>query len=193
MRDVNLVAHDLIGKILVHQTLEGLASGIIVETEAYKGPEDKASHTYMNKRTARTEIQFKSGGFAYVYFIYGMYHCFNVTVNDASKPEAVLIRALEPKDGLELMMTRRRTRDVKKLCNGPGKLCSALGIDMCSYGEDLCGDRLYILDDDMAPEVLTSPRINIDYAEEFAAVPWRYYAAGNIHVSKVHRKSNKGE
>ena len=175
LRDVNEIARDLIGKILVHDSSEGITSGIIVETEAYRGPDDKAAHTYNNKRTSRTEIQFKPGGFAYVYLIYGMYYCFNVTANSQDKPEAVLIRALEPLEGLPLMMRRRKMKSIKNLCNGPGKLCSALGINMHSYGQDLCGERLYILDNNIALNVRTSPRINIDYAEEYAAMPWRYY------------------
>lgn len=185
--DVNITAHDLIGKILVHDTPEGLASGIIVETEAYRGPDDKAAHTYNNKRTPRTEIQFREGGFAYVYMIYGMHYCFNVTVNEAAKPEAVLIRALEPLDGLDLMKRRRNTQNVINLCNGPGKLCSAMGINMQSYGQDLCGERLYILDDGIALNVKTSPRVNIDYAEEYINLQWRYYACDNIYVSRFYR------
>ena len=186
--DVNIIAHELIGKILVHDTPEGLASGIIVETEAYRGPDDKAAHTYNNKRTSRTEIQFIEGGFAYVYMIYGMYYCFNVTVNEALKPEAVLVRALEPLEGIDLMKARRGTQNVINLCSGPGKLCAALGINMQSYGQDLCGERLYILDDNIRLDVMTSPRINIDYAEEYINLPWRYYASDNIHVSMCHRK-----
>ena len=191
LRDVNTIAHDLIGKILVHETHEGLTSGIIIETEAYRGPDDKAAHTYKNKRTSRTEIQFTTGGFAYVYMIYGMYFCFNVTVNEPAKPEAVLIRALEPLDGLELMKTRRGTQDIINLCNGPGKLCGAMGINMQTYGEDLCGEKIYILDDNIKLDIKTSPRINIDYAQEYVNMPWRYYAADNIYVSKCHRKKKE--
>ena len=188
LRDVNIIAHDLVGKILVHETHEGLTSGIIVETEAYRGPDDKASHTYNNRRTSRTEIQFRAGGFAYVYMIYGMHYCFNVTVNEPAKPEAVLIRALEPLEGLELMKSRRRTQNIINLCNGPGKLCSAMGINMQTYGQDLCGEKIYILDDDISLDIKTSPRINIDYAQEYVNMQWRYYADDNIYVSKCHRK-----
>ena len=189
LRDVNTIARDLIGKILVHETHEGITSGIIVETEAYRGPDDKASHTYNNKRTVRTEIQYKKGGFAYIYLIYGIYYCFNVTVNEPDKPEAVLIRALEPLEGIPLMMTRRRTRKLKDLCNGPGKLCAALAINKNSYGADLCGNNLYIRDDGKFYDIMTSPRINIDYAEEYKFLHWRYYAADNIYVSKSHKKN----
>ena len=188
LRDVNIIARDLIGKILVHETKEGITSGIIVETEAYRGPDDKASHTYNNKRTARTEIQYKQGGFAYIYLIYGLYYCFNVTVNSENKPEAVLIRALEPLEGISIMMTRRRTQRIKNLCNGPGKLCDALAINQSSYGADLCGNSLYIRNDEKFYDVMTSPRINIDYSQEYKFLPWRYFAADNIYVSKSHKK-----
>ncbi len=180
IRDVNIIARDLIGKILVHESNEGITSGIIIETEAYKGPEDKAAHTYNNRRTERTEIQFHEGGYSYVYMIYGMHYCFNITVNTPDKPEAVLIRALEPHEGIELMKARRKTKSLSNLCSGPGKLCSAMGITKAHYGIDLCGDELYLLDDERpAPMIMTSPRINIDYAEEYASMEWRYYAASN--------------
>ena len=180
IRDVNLVARDLIGKLLVHESNEGITSGFIIEAEAYKGPEDKAAHTYNNRRTERTEIQFHEGGYAYVYMIYGMYYCFNITVNTPDKPEAVLIRALEPHEGIELMKSRRKTEALRNLCNGPGKLCCAMGITKAHYGTDLSGDELYLLDDERpAPVVMTSPRINIDYAEEYVNVKWRYTAGNN--------------
>ncbi len=185
LRDVNIVARDLIGKILVH----GETSGIIVEVEAYKGPEDKAAHTYNNKRTSRTEIQFREGGYAYIYMIYGMYYCFNVTANSNDKPEAVLVRALEPLEGIEIMKERRKTEKLINLCNGPGKLCQALNITKENYGEDLCGNNIYILDNknnkNSAMNIITSPRINIDYAEECKNFLWRYFIEGNKFVSKV--------
>ena len=182
LRDAVSLAHDLLGKILVH----GMTSGIIVETEAYAGPEDKAAHTYSNKRTSRTEIVFHEGGYAYIYLVYGMYHCFNVTANIAGKPECVLVRALEPLDGLDIMKSRRHTHIVKNLCSGPGKLCAALGITRELYGEDLCGDKLYILDNDYADMKITaSPRIGIDYAEECRDYLWRFCIAGNEYVSRA--------
>ena len=176
LRDVNDVARDLLGKILVHNQ----TSGIIIDVEAYKGPEDKASHTYNNKRTSRTEIQFHEGGYAYVYMIYGMYYCFNVTANLPNMPEAVLIRALEPLDGIDLMKARRRTNDIKNLCSGPGKLCAALDIKKTDNGQDLCGEEIYILDGGINDiKIKTSPRINIDYAEEYKDLLWRYYIEFN--------------
>lgn len=115
MRDVNTVAPELLGKLLVHETLEGIASGMIVEVESYAGPDDKGAHSYGNRRTERTEIQYGAGGFAYIFTIYGMYDCFNVVVNMPMRPEAILVRALEPVDGIELMKQRRKTENLISL------------------------------------------------------------------------------
>lgn len=184
--DAVSLARELLGKILVHDSGEGIASGIIVETEAYRGPDDKAAHTYNNRRTSRTEIVFEEGGFAYVYLVYGMYHCFNVTANISGKPECVLVRALEPLDGIELMKARRKTNKLTNLCSGPGKLCGALGITRKLYGEDLCGDKLYILENNYPDmKIISSPRIGIDYAEEYKNICWRYFVDGNIFVSRT--------
>ena len=191
LRDAVSVAQNLLGKILVHENNEGITSGIIVETEAYRGGTgDKASHSYNNKRTSRTEIQFREGGYAYVYMIYGMYFCFNVTSNLANIPDAILIRALEPFDGIELMKARRKNSDIKNLCNGPGKLCEALGIKKEHYGQDLCGNEIYILDGGMRDiNIKSSERINIDYAEECKNFLWRFYISDNKFVSKVKVKT----
>ena len=183
--DACYVAENLIGNILVHDSHEGLTSGIIVEAEAYRGPEDKAAHSYAGKRTSRTEIMYHEGGLAYVYLIYGMYHCFNVTASVSGKPEAVLIRALEPVEGIPLMIQRRKISDVRSLCNGPGKLCSAMGITREHYGIDLCGDELYITEGVKDFRVMTSERVNIDYAEECRKFLWRYFADGNKFVSRI--------
>ena len=184
MMDGLTLAEALLGKVLVHETEEGITSGIIVETEAYMGPEDKAAHTYKAKRTSRTEVIFGEGGHAYVYLVYGLHCCFNVTANISGKPECVLIRALAPLEGVGLMMSRRRTDRVRSLCDGPGKLCSALGITCELYGEDLCGDELYILDEgNRNVEVIATPRIGIDYAEEYRDVCWRFCLAGSGYLS----------
>ena len=176
-RDACTVARELIGKILVHDSLDGRTSGIIIEAEAYKGPEDKAAHSYGGRRTVRTEIMFHEGGLAYVYLIYGMHCCFNVTASVVGKPEAVLIRALEPIEGIGIMTARRGTSRVKSLCDGPGKLCQAMGITREHYGADLCGNEIYIADEGYDFPVATSKRINIDYAEECRDFLWRYIRA----------------
>ena len=190
LKSADELAPALLGKVLVHKTAEGVTSGIIVETEAYIGPDDKGAHSCGGVPTARTAVMFGQGGFAYVYLIYGMYSCFNVVANVKDKPEAVLIRALEPLDGVELMQKRRATDKLENLCSGPGKLCSALGITRELSGADLCKSELFILDKPelAATEIAVSPRINIDYAEEYRDVLWRYFVKGNKFVSKVPKK-----
>lgn len=179
------VAPDLLGKLLVHITTEGLTSGYITETEAYMGPEDKAAHTYGGRKTKRTQAMFGPPGHAYIYLIYGMYHCFNVVTATEGQPQAVLIRALKPKDGIDLMFARRQFKTnhqhikTKRLCqltNGPGKLCQALAITKEQYGHDLTGDTLFIAPaETVSPQdITTGPRINVDYADEWAQLPWRF-------------------
>jgi len=180
MRDAVSVARDLLGKKLVH--LNGLeeVSGIIVETEAYAGKDDAACHSYKRSGPAqahRTNVMFGPGGYAYVYLIYGMYDCFNVVANSPGEPEAVLIRALEPREGVSFMEERRKTQNIKNLCSGPGKLCMALGITRAHYGADLCAaGSLFITDEGPIPEgrILATPRINVDYAGEAALLPYRF-------------------
>ena len=143
LRDGLTVARELIGKKLIHRSAAGVSGGLIVEAEAYMGAVDAAAHSFKG-RTKRTEIQYAAGGRAYIYLIYGMHICFNVTANAVDVPEAVLIRALEPVDGIELMMRRRNKKSLEELCNGPGKLTQAMGITMGHYGVALCGDELFI-------------------------------------------------
>ena len=175
-KDALTLAPALLGKVLVHDAEGIVTSGVIVETEAYVGPQDKAAHTYNGRRTARTEIVFGDGGYAYVYLVYGMHHCFNVTANVAGKPECVLVRALEPLDGIDAMTERRKCVKLEALCSGPGRLCEAMGITRELYGEDLCGERLYIVGGTRSFGVEASPRIGIDYAEEYKDVCWRFCA-----------------
>lgn len=182
MRDALTVARELPGKFLVSVTPDGVCSGRIVETEAYMGPDDKAAHSCRGK-TPRTEVLFGDGGRAYVYLIYGMYCCLNISTNVQDMPECVLIRALLPLEGTELMMKRRKTDKLTSLCSGPGKLCAALGIGRENNGEDLCGERLYLLDDGFVPDLKTAKRVNIDYAGEAADYEWRFYVDGSKFVS----------
>lgn len=178
------VAKDLIGKKLVHNSPEGLTAGIIVEVEAYMGKIDAAAHSYKG-RTARTEITFGAGGFAYIYQIYGKNFCMNVVVNVKEIPEAVLIRALQPVTGINLMQERRHKNNLRELCNGPGKLSQAMAITKNHYGADLCGEELFIETvADFQPEILATPRINIDYAGDAAKFLWRFIQKNNIFVSK---------
>ncbi len=175
LQDTVEAARQLLGKLLVHRTPEGAAGGMIVETEAYVGAVDKACHTY-NGISPRTEIMFAEGGVAYVYLIYGMYHCFNAVTGPAGEGDAVLIRALEPVFGL----------DLRNLCSGPGKLCQALAIGKPQYGLDLTGEELFIADFRTIPEELVArgPRINVDYAEEAVDFPWRFLVRDSKYVSR---------
>lgn len=184
-RDALAVARELLGKTLVHVTAEGVTKGKIVEVEAYKGAVDKAAHSYPRLRSKRTEIQYGEGGYAYVYLIYGMHICMNIVANVSDEPEAILIRALEPLCGIELMQQRRGTDRVRLLCNGPGKLSQAMGITKEQYGEDLCGNILYLEESSpSAPvEIETTKRIHIDYAEEAKDFLWRFCIKGNPYVS----------
>ena len=186
--DTLLVARELLGKRLVVPAWDGTrVSGLIVETEAYVGPEDKASHAYGNRRTARTETMFGPGGTAYVYFIYGMYYQFNVVTNEETIPHAVLIRALEPDEGLEWMRRRRPAKNDENLTNGPGKLCQALGIDRSYNKADLLGDRVWIEEagKKIKPtEIASGTRIGISYAEEYVHKEWRFWLKDNPYASR---------
>lgn len=190
LRDVNTVAPELLGKLLVHRSPEGVTAGKIVEVEAYAGACDKGSHSYPNKRTPRTEIQFGPGGFAYVYAIYGMHWCFNIVVGEREQPNVVFVRALEPVVGIELMQKRRGAANRLELCSGPGKLCRAMGITKKEYGLDLCASELYLTPCAQIEQdrIMTSPRINIDYAEECKDYLWRYFIKDDPYVSKVAKR-----
>lgn len=171
------IAPDLIGKLLVRKYNGIELVSRITETEAYVGPRDKACHAYNNRRTKRTEVMFKSGGFAYIYMIYGMYFCFNIVAGREGSPEAVLIRAVEPVKNCELMKKNRGhvKKNLKDLTNGPGKLCIAMNIEMSLNGYDLTnGKELCIEDDEYCCKIISLPRINIDYAGEYRDKPWRF-------------------
>lgn len=170
------VAPELLGLTLVHITNEGITKGKIVEVEAYMGTKDKAAHAYSGIPTKRTKPMFGEAGHSYVYLIYGMYYCMNVVANKVGKAEAVLIRALEPIEGIELMNNRREGKVLKQLCSGPGKLCIAMGINKANNEMDLSGNQLYIEDPKEKEEFVVekSKRINIDYAQEAKDYLWRY-------------------
>lgn len=183
LRAASEVAPDLVGKVLVHRTPEGEAAGRVVECEAYEGPEDRAAHSVGMRRTARTEAMFLEGGHAYVFFLYGMHWAFNVVCAREGEPHAVLVRAVEPVRGLELMARRRGLPpDRATLTNGPGKVCAALGITRAQYGLGLAGDTLFLEEGSAKGEVRATPRVNVDYAGADAARPWRFIEAGNPWV-----------
>ena len=183
LRDGLTVARELIGKKLVTNLPDGLTSGIIVETEAYMGAIDAAAHSYRGK-TERTKIFYGAGGFVYVYLIYGMHLCTNVVANVENVPEAVLIRALEPVDGIELMKRRRGKKNLRELCSGPGKLSRALGVTKNFYGLDLCGDEIFIeTTKNFQAAIAATKRINVDYAGKAADYLWRFVAADSKFLS----------
>jgi len=182
-RETELVARDMLGTVLECETEDGLASGIIVETEAYLGEHDLACHAAVG-RTARTEHLYGPPGISYVYFIYGMYWCFNAVTREAGQPSAVLVRALEPLDGLALMHKRRpRIKNDVDLTNGPGKLCTALGITGAMTGKPLQGRPLLIREGESVPDdqVEVTTRIGITKSADW---PLRWIVRGNRFVSR---------
>lgn len=182
-RKATVVARDLLGKILIHQQGPLTTAGLIVETEAYQGPEDLAAHSSKGRRTPRNEVMYGPPGHAYLFLLYGMHWAFNVVTAQQDVPHAVLLRALQPLEGLPTMAARRHQPEHSRLLtNGPGKLCQAMGLRREHYGVDLCDGPLFIAN---APKVpfITSPRINVDYAGAWAARPWRWSIPGNAWVS----------
>lgn len=187
MRDAVTVGKDILGKIIVKKTADGrIMSGRITEVEAYMGTTDKASHSYGGRRTKRTEVMYKEGGYSYVFLIYGMYECFNVTAGREGDPQAVLIRGVEPLENKNLMWEKRKVKKEKDISNGPGKLTKALGITREDNGADLTeGENLWLEDDGYkVKDIVETTRIGIDYAEEDVLKPWRFYIKDSIFVSK---------
>ena len=186
IKDGVTLAKDLLGKILVKEIDGVLYKGRIVETEAYMGVIDKACHSYNNRRTKKTEAMYREGGYSYIYLIYGMYYCFNVTASIKDNPEAVLIRALEPLENKDLMLKIRKVKREIDIANGPGKLTKALGITSDDNNIDLTlGKNIWIEDDGYLPNKITeTTRVGIDYAEEFKEKLWRFYISENNNVSK---------
>ena len=182
--DVVKISRELIGKFLVTRMNGKLTSGMIIETEAYNGVIDKASHAYNNRRTARNEVMYAEGGVSYVYLCYGIHHLFNIVTNKAEIPHAVLIRAILPKEGLEIMHKRRQVKSsTKKFADGPGTLSQALGIKTSYSGTPLNGSLIFVEDRGMDfknNEVIAGPRIGIDYAKEDALLPYRFRLKENI-------------
>ena len=182
-RPVLGLARALVGKVLVRESSEGIAAGRIVETEAYRGPEDQAAHSANGRRTKRTEAMFGPPGHAYVFLLYGASWAFNVVAGPVDAPHAVLVRALEPLVGLDVMSARRGMPATRRaLTNGPGKLAKALAIDGRDYGVDLRSGPIWIAEGSPM-HVGRSPRIHIDYAGAWVTRPWRFYARGNPWVS----------
>jgi DNA-3-methyladenine glycosylase len=186
-QDVVDLAKDLLGKLLFTEFDGVVTSGWITETEAYRAPEDKASHAYNNRRTRRTECMFGPGGRAYIYLNYGIHHLFNVVSGPRELPHAVLVRAILPFENASLQLKRRRKRgdcSDPKFYDGPGKLSQALAIHTDQNGIDLCASdspiRIYDIGTSIADEeILCGPRVGIDYAEEWKDLPWRFQWDGS--------------
>jgi DNA-3-methyladenine glycosylase len=184
--DVVQVARDLLGKFLITKLNGIYTSGIITETEAYAGIADKASHAYGNRRTQRTLTLYKTGGVAYVYLCYGIHHLFNVVTNAENIPHAVLIRSVEPVDGIKKMQKRRNQAAVNQLTTGPGKLSQALGITTRLDGHSLLQNSVciedagYIVKQD---NIFITKRIGVDYAGSDAKLPYRFYLKDSKYVS----------
>lgn len=189
--DVNDLALQLLGKLLFTRIDGELTGGIIVETEAYKGIEDKASHAYGGRFTKRTQVMYEEGGLSYVYLCYGIHHLFNVVTAPKGTPHAVLIRGIEPLEGINTMLRRRSMASLKpNITAGPGALSKALGIDKGLNAKDLLGDEIWIEDGGpvfLSDQIVLSTRVGVDYAGDHALLPWRYYVKGNKFVSKPNK------
>jgi DNA-3-methyladenine glycosylase len=189
--DVVSLATQLLGKQLFTLIDGELTGGTIVETEAYNGVIDKASHAYNGRFTPRTSTMYEAGGISYVYLCYGIHHLFNVVTSTQNNPHAVLIRGIEPVVGIPTMLRRRKMQSLApRITAGPGALAAAMGIDKNLNAKDLLGDEIWIEDNGIsfAPEnIVPSPRVGVDYAEDHALLPWRFYVRGNPYVSKPNK------
>lgn len=179
LSDSLTAARDLLGWKLVHESPEGRTSGYIVETEAYT-QEDPASHTYGGKRLANAAM-FEPAGTIYVYFTYGMHYCVNIVTGEKDHGEAVLIRALEPAEGVDLMRRRRKTDDKRNLCSGPAKLVQAMGITKLHGGTNLMDGSLKLEPGTSPKRIVQTTRVGISKAVD---QPWRFYIADNPFISK---------
>ncbi|WP_026461753.1 DNA-3-methyladenine glycosylase [Adhaeribacter aquaticus] len=187
--DVVQIAKDLIGKY-IFTCIDGVTTGgMIVETEAYAGENDLACHSHSGRRTARTEIMYHEGGVAYVYLIYGIYSLFNIITNVAGKADAVLIRAIEPTEGIpEMLLRRKHEKLTPKLTSGPGLVTIALGITLKHYGMNLTKELIWLEDSGTTyteEHLLASPRVGVAYAGVDALLPWRFRLKGNSWTSKA--------
>ena len=187
--DVVQISRELLGKYLFTYINGVRTGGMIVETEAYNGRTDKACHAFGGRRTKRTEIIYHTGGVAYVYLTYGIHYLFNIVTNQEGLADAILIRAVEPVEGIEAMMDRRgMEKPEKRLTAGPGVLSQALGIDRDHYGLALNGETIWLEDRQISlseNQIEARPRVGIAYAEEDALLPWRFSIRNNPWVSKT--------
>jgi DNA-3-methyladenine glycosylase len=189
--DVVAISRELIGKYLFTNIEGEVTGGYIVETEAYNGIIDRASHAYGNRNTPRTKVMYEAGGIAYVYLCYGIHEMFNVVVSAEGQPHAILIRAIQPTDGLEIMQLRRKMAVIKpSITSGPGSVAQALGISRNINAISLQSDTLWIEDRGLVfPDeaIAAVPRVGVAYAGQDALLPYRFYVNGNVYVSKPNK------
>ncbi len=188
--DVVSIARQLLGKH-VYSLIDGsLTGGIIVETEAYRGPDDRGSHAYNDKRTPRNEMMYSAGGVAYMYICYGIHDMLNIVTGAHGISHAALIRAIEPIEGLDIMRARRGIfNQDRRLCQGPGALAKALGLTKLHNGADLQGDDVWLTDEGITysdDEVIASARVGMNFDGPYKTIPWRFYVRGNQFVSRPH-------
>lgn len=175
--DLITISKDLLGKYLFTEFNGELTGGMIIETEAYRGPEDQASHAFGNRRTKRNESMYHEGGICYIYLCYGLHALFNVVTNHKDIPHAALIRALKPTEGIDYMLKRRKRDSLKELTSGPGTLTQALGIHLTDNGTSLKSPQIWLEDRGIRvteDDIIASPRVGVDYAGEHAKLPWRF-------------------
>jgi DNA-3-methyladenine glycosylase len=189
--NVTSLAVQLLGKQLFTKINGEITGGTIVETEAYNGILDKASHAYNGRFTPRTSTMYEAGGISYVYLCYGIHHLFNVVTGQKNNPHAVLIRGIVPTVGIETMLERRKMASLApRITAGPGALAQALGIDKNLNAKDLLGEEIWIEDNNIhfpSDQIVAGPRVGVDYAEDHALLPWRFYIKGNKFVSKPNK------
>ena len=188
--DVVSLSSKLLGKYLFTCVDGQLTGGIIVETEAYRGPEDRGSHAYNHRRTARNEIMYAKGGVVYMYICYGIHDMLNIVTGMENESHAILIRAIEPLYGLDIMRRRRNiVNHDTRLCRGPGALARALGLNKSHNGTDLLGETIWIEDrDNPVPDdrIIASARVGMNFEGPYKTIPWRFYIRGNRYVSRPH-------
>lgn len=189
--DVVNISRELLGKHLFVNTENEITGGIIVETEAYRGPEDVGSHAFNNRRTARNEIMYGTGGVVYMYICYGIHNMLNIVTGMENTAHAILIRALQPTTGIEIMRERRSVfNDDNRLCRGPGALAQALALRKVHNGISLQDNEIWIEDHGLLfndDETIAGPRIGLNIDEPYKSIPWRFYKKGDPNVSKPHR------
>lgn len=183
--DVDFLARDLIGKKIFTFFDGQLTGGSITETEAYAGVGDKACHAHLGRFTERTKVMYESGGIAYIYLCYGIHHLFNIVTNTKGNADAILVRGFEPEIGIETIMKRRQKSKIQKnLTAGPGNVSQALGLSKAQNAQSVSSDELWLEDGKKFDEnIVETTRIGIDYAEEDAELPWRFYQKNSKFVS----------